>query len=112
MFAIISSTVARKRLVFLVDTGSQVSIIKAEKILDAKFDTRKRIEITGIAENKTIKSLGTTVDTLNFGEFIIEHKFHVMHENLFLKADGILGADFLVEYNALIDLSRRVIILR
>lgn len=35
-----------------------------------------------------------------------------MHENLFLKADGILGANFLVKYNALIDLSNKTITLR
>lgn len=42
------TSVAEKKLVFLVDTGSQISILRAEKILDVKIDTEKAIEIMGI----------------------------------------------------------------
>lgn len=64
MFTAILSSIAQKRLIFLVDTGSQVSILKAQKVLDAKVDQKRKIEITGIAENKTIKSLGTTIHSI------------------------------------------------
>lgn len=106
------TSASERKLVFLVDTGSQISILKAEKILDAKIDTKKSIEIMGIANNKTIQSLGVTKTSLTCNNVIIIHDFHVMHENVFLKTDGILGADFLLKYNAKIDTAEAMVQLK
>lgn len=106
------TSVSEKKLVFLVDTGSQISILKAEKILDAKIDTKKAIEIMGIANNTTIRSLGITKALLTCVNTKITHDFHVMHENAFLRTDGILGADFLLKYNAKIDIAEAMIQLK
>lgn len=111
IFLVLLTSITEKKLVFLVDTGSQISILKAEKILDAKIDTRKAIEIMGIANNKTIKSLGVTKASLNCNNTMICHDFHVMHENAFLRTDGILGADFLLKYNTNIDIAKATICL-
>lgn len=72
----------QEKLIFLLDTGSQISLIKATKILEASRDTKKSIEIIGIADNKTIRSLGITKAYLNFENQLLPHQFHVMHENI------------------------------
>lgn len=97
-------SVAKKKLVFLIDTGSQISILKAEKIIEAKIDTKRAIEIIGIANDKTIQTLGVTKALITCNNSIISHDFHVMYENVFLRPDGILGADFLIKYSATIDM--------
>lgn len=112
IFIVLRTSVSEIKLIFLVDTGSQVSLIKAEKILDAKVNTKNKIEIIGISDNKTIHSLGTTKALLNFNGHVIEHQFHVMHENLFLKMDGIIGADFLIKYGATINIQEKLIIMK
>lgn len=109
MFLVLQTSASEKKLVFLIDTGSQISILKAEKILDAKINTRKAIEIIGIANSKPIQSLGITRAFLTCNDLVIAHDFHVMHENLFLRPDGILGADFLLKYNAKIDIPESIV---
>lgn len=96
---------SEKKLVFLIDTGSQISILKAERILNARVNTKRAIEIIGIANSKPIQSLGITKALLTCNDLIIAHDFHVMHENVFLRPDGILGADFSIKYNAKIDMT-------
>lgn len=105
LFLVVKTSIAEKKLVFLIDTGSQISILKAEKVLFAKLDVKRSIEIMGIANNKTIRSLGVTNALLNCGETMITHEFHVMHNNVFLRTDGILSADFLLKYKAKIDIA-------
>ena len=112
IFLVLLTSAAKKKLVFLVDTGSQISILKAEKILDAKINTKKAIKIIGIANNKPIKSLGVTQAFLTCNDSIISHEFHVMHENVFLRTDGILGADFLLKHDAKIDISESIVELK
>lgn len=112
IFLVLPTSVSERKLVFLIDTGSQISILKAEKILDAKINTNKSIEIVGIASNNTIHSLGITKALLTCNDLIIAHEFHVMHENVFLRPDGIIGADFLLKYNATIDIPGAIINLK
>lgn len=112
IFLVLPTSVSSKKLVFLIDTGSQISIIKAEEILDARIDTKRAIEIIGIANDKTIQSLGVTKALLTCNDSIFAHDFHVMHENVFLRPDGILGADFLIKFNAKIDMAAANIQLR
>lgn len=98
------TSLSDNKLIFLIDTGSQVSLLKAKKILDAKINTKDTIEIIGIADKKTLNSLGRTRGFLDCNGFIIGHDFHVMHEDMYLKTDGLLGADFLIKYNTKIDI--------
>lgn len=100
-----------EKLIFLIDTGSQISLIKSTKILEAKINTTKPIEIIGIADNKTLNSLGVTKANLNIGNELISNTFHVMHENMFLRPDGIIGADLLVKFGVVINIPERFILL-
>lgn len=112
IFLVAMTTMAEKNWIFLIDSGSQVSLIKAKKIYDAKIDTSKAIEIIGIADNKTLRSLGMTQAYLKFENNLVSHAFHVMNDNIFLRPDGIIGADFLIKYNTIIDVGNQFILLR
>lgn len=112
IFLVLPTSISEKKLVFLIDTGSQISILKAERILNARVNTKKAIEIMGIANSKPVQSLGITKAFLTCSDVIIAHEFHVMHENVFLRPDGILGADFLLKYNAKLDIAESLIQLK
>lgn len=112
IFLVLPTSISEKKLVFLIDTGSQISILKAERILNARVNTKKAIEIIGIANSKPVQSLGITKAFLTCSDVIIAHEFHVMHENVFLRPDGILGADFLLKYNAKLDIAESLIQLK
>lgn len=81
-------------------------------LLDAKINKRKAIEIIGIANSSPIQSLGITKAFLTCKNLILAHDFHVMHENVFLRPDGILGSVFLLKYRAKIDIAESTIQLR
>lgn len=55
--------------------------------------------------------MGVTKTKLACNESTIFHDFHVMHENAYLRTDGILGADFLLKYNANIDIAKSALYL-
>lgn len=111
MFLVISTSMCEKKLVFLLDTGSQISLIKAEKILDTKINTSQTIEIIGIADNKILRSLGIVKPFLNFSDRLLSNNFHVLHENMYLRPDGIIGADFLIKYSGIIDIPQKMLTL-
>lgn len=87
----------------IIDSAAELSIIKPNKILTAKVNTFKRIQIVGVVKNQTIRSLGTVKTQINFNDLILEHEFHVINQNLNLNADAVIGNDFLARNNALID---------
>lgn len=87
----------------VIDSAAELSIIRPNKILTAKINTLKRIQIIGVVKNQTIRSMGTVKTQINFNNLILEHEFHVINQNLNLNADAVIGNDFLVKNNALID---------
>lgn len=106
------TSLSENRLIFLINTGSQISLIKAEKIHEAKVNTLQSIEIIGIADSKTVRSLGITQAHLKFENRLVTHKFHVMHQNIHLRPDGIIGADFLIKYATVLDMGGQNIIMK
>lgn len=79
-------------LIFLVDSGSDLSFVKKSKLSNsAKFDTSNKIKVNGLSNN-SITTLGAI--TLKIAK--TECNFHVLDDeeiNL-IKYDGILGKDF------------------
>lgn len=80
-------------------------------MLDTKINTSETTEIIGIADNKTLRSLGVIKLFLNFSDRLLPHNFHVLYENMYLRPDGIIGADFLMKYNGIIDIPQKTITL-
>lgn len=88
---------------FIVDCGSDISIIKANKIRKTQiFYPSDKCDIIGIGQGNT-STIGTTHANLLINGMLIPHKFHIVEKIFPIPTDGILGRDFLVTYNCKID---------
>ena len=97
------------RLAFLVDSGADVSIVKAS-LLKGGIDyfPKEKMKVMGVT-GEIVSTLGSVSLTLMTEDRKTSHKFQIADENLTLKHDGILGKDFLCEMQAKIDYEKRMI---
>jgi len=81
-----------KELVYLMDTGGEISILK-ENSDDFKYIQNKYIiNIQGISQEVT-KSKGLTSIEIQTSKYIIPHDYHIVHLQFAIPCDGILGID-------------------
>lgn len=82
-----------------MDSGAQIYIFKASKILPTTFvNTNDRCYISGINDH-SVSTLGTaTTNILQPNQGKLQHKFHLVDGQLPIPTDGILGRDFLRNY--------------
>ena len=79
---------------FLVDTGADVSLIKASVLKKGtKYSLQERVALQGVTE-EIVKALGTLDLKLETENKERMHKFHLVDESFSLRCDGILGKDF------------------
>lgn len=98
----ISLKCQNEHIVLLIDTGASISILKSEwldKLGNLEL-IKEEIKINGVCGN--LVSLGYVYLDLTIKNKTISHKFYVFKE-LFCKTDGILGEDFLSNFNCIID---------
>lgn len=112
IFVELPTTISNQNLVFCIDTGAQISVIKPQKILDAKINIKRKINISGVAKNAKLQSLGLVSTRLNCNDLHIAHNFHVLNKNFNIMSDGIIGNDFLIKTNARIDFASKTIFLK
>ncbi len=95
---------ANQSCVFLVDNGADISIFKEEKLSDSqKLKFNSKIKIRGIADGEII-TYGETKLNLKFEtDDTVEHTFHIVHRDVPIDCDGIIGRDFLIKYKCTID---------
>lgn len=95
---------------FLIDTGADVSILKAEIIdNDALVYVDEKIKLKGIT-GSCVQSLGHIVGKIPLSELTtVSHKFHIVPESLPIPTDGILGNDFLSRNRAVIDFNSQTV---
>ena len=93
-----------KLLVLLVDTGADISLIKSQNINEKnKINSNELKSLSGIGEG-TVNSIGSTQLELRVENFaVVTHKFHVVHDDFPIPCDGIVGMDFLTEFNCNLD---------
>lgn len=92
-------------LIFTVDSGAQISLIKPNNLYkDEIVNNKEKISITGVAKGSKLITLGTININLIVNNFSLFHKFHILNNGFNLKTDGILGMDFLLKFNNKIDL--------
>lgn len=97
-------------LIFTVDSGAQISIIKPNNLYkDEIVNNKEKISITGVAKGSKLVTLGTINVNLIVNNFSLFHKFHILNNGFNLKTDGILGMDFLLKFNSKIDLLNKSI---
>lgn len=89
----------------LVDTGADISIFKRLSVNpDQIVDFSRATSIKGITEDLT-NSLGVANTNIFIQGCTLPHKFHIVDSNVPIPCDGILGRDFLVAYQSIIDYS-------
>ncbi|MDR2084908.1 MAG: aspartyl protease family protein [Bacteroidales bacterium] len=122
----ISARINRKDILFLIDTGATRTCVNEETL--ESFLNRK--ELKQIKEGADILGLGTSnhksqeciINKISFNRLII-HEFPIIITNLSdifsalesasnIKLHGIIGNDFLVEHNAVIDYEKNILKLK
>lgn len=94
----------------LLDTGADVSLLKAGKLKDHSIINKEIIvELKGISE-QPIYTLGTCCILIKLeNNKTVTHSFHIVSDNLPIKNDGLLGRDFLQKYRAKIDYEKETL---
>lgn len=88
---------------FLVDSQADISILKINSLsYELQYDTSERIRIKGVT-GATVQSLGTTLVYLHMNNISIQHKFHLVDDNISIPTDGIIGKDFIRYHRCCID---------
>ncbi|MEO1255577.1 MAG: retropepsin-like aspartic protease [Bacteroidota bacterium] len=120
---IVQAEINGKKGYFLVDTGADISIINASDLKKYKLETAKiygdHKQAIGFNGNKTcvmkVKNaevrFESEFDHKNFYSFDITSVVRVIEAKTNLKISGILGSDWLMKYNCVIDYSQRRVIM-
>lgn len=82
-------------ILFLVDSGAEISVIKLNHLNDDTMVKKEKIIITGVGKG-SIESLGMCKEKVLIDDSIFSHTFHIVPNDFPITMDGILGYDFLV----------------
>lgn len=88
----------------LIDTGAEISIIKLSRLNPHEIVlVNEKCTLTGINEN-LIQTIGSTIVQIRLpNNSIIHHKFQVVNDNFPIPTDGLVGRDFLTQYQCIIN---------
>jgi hypothetical protein len=88
------------KLLFLVDTGSDISLLKPYKLDKTnQFDPEGRVKVKGV-NGSTVQTLGTVQAVLYEGSIRISFMFQLIDKRVDHPCDGKLGRDFLAHAGA------------
>jgi hypothetical protein len=100
----------RGKAKLLLDSGTDVSLIKAHVLRDdVIIDERDIIDLQGIS-NTGPTTLGQLSASIQLQDGELSHPFHIIPENFPLKSDGILGRDFLRKYRVDVSWDRKIVV--
>lgn len=102
-FIVVSTPHAKENLLMLVDTQSDITIVK-KSILNSNlvFNDNDIVSMRGITDERKL-SLGSININFVFSHLSLEHKIHVVPDDFPMPSHGILGKDFLKRHHCLID---------
>lgn len=79
----------------IIDTGATVSLLKASNLKPGcRINKSKRLTLISSSDHES-QTLGTAVTTIHFGDYFINHEFHIIDDVQSIYTDGLLGKDFL-----------------
>lgn len=87
-----------KKLIFLVDTGADISIVIENSDDFDDIQDNYIIDIKEISQEVT-KSRGLTSIEMQTTKYIIQHDFHIYNLEFAIPCDDILGIDLSSSYN-------------
>ena len=90
---------------FMVDSGSEANIIKSNLLpLEIDIDKYKTILLKGVGQE-----FHTTIGTIEIAIFGKTTTFHVVPEDFDISCEGILGATYLTQTQAIIDYENKIL---
>lgn len=89
-------------LTLLIDTGAEISLLKAKAKEYNNINFSNISNITGVGQG-TIQSIGTVDLDIRIQDVLVPHEFHVVPENFPIPCDGIIGIDFIKKYNCVLE---------
>lgn len=92
----------------IIDTGSELSLIKENAIISKECLAENIIQLKGINEI-IVFTLGTIKLNIQIRNKIIPHHFHVVPRSFPISQDGILGRDILQRHNSIIDYNKETL---
>ena len=96
---------------FLIDTGSDLSLLKVNFLNpNVKIDTGKTRTLLGISNNP-VKTLGQIKLEFVIANKIFPHTFHIVSENFPIKVNGVIGNDFLTINHAILNYNSNKLVL-
>lgn len=88
---------------FLVDSQADVSILKTSTIKQGtQVNQNQLITIQGVTQG-TMRSLGSIRANIILNQYQIPQLFHLVSEHFPIPTDGILGKDFLINNNSILN---------
>lgn len=90
----------------LIDTGADISLIKANVLKSTTVIDTETIKINGITSDQ-ISSIGKLETDIYLSiDKKLTHTFHVIPEGIILPFDAIIGLDFIGKFAAILDYSK------
>ena len=97
-------------LKFLIDTGANVSLIKACKLRpETRFNSQDKLVLHGLSPNNSVETVGSCCIPLKIHERTILAKFYIINQATNVPFDGLIGKDILERESATIDYESRSI---
>lgn len=103
-YVVIPCLASQKSTTFLVDSQSDISIIKVDSLSDLSYINTKNItKIVGVKQG-SLRTLGT-INTFLMpdSDKQLNTKFHVVDSSFPIPVDGIIGKDLIKMYNCCLD---------
>lgn len=102
-YVILKIDLSETQCTFIVDTGSDISIIKSRKVKSSQiYYPEEKCVISGIGD-EGIHSLGSTFANILVEGIPIQQKFQIVSNDFPIPTDGIIGKDFLARNKCKID---------
>lgn len=98
--------------IFLHDMQAQMSIIKLQEINNRNDINNSQIYNIKGATGGVVKTLGFIILTLNFTNFDIGHKFHVVPDDFDIPLAGVIGRDLINSGKCNLDYDNREMIIK
>jgi hypothetical protein len=87
-------------LLFLLDTGAEVSVVKSQKLIGStRFDPQRKIKLKSV-DGSVVETNGLIEAKVEEGSLRIPISLQLVNKQLDIEGDGILGKDFLLKTRA------------
>ena len=104
---------SNKNFKFLIDTGANVSLIKACRLdPETCFNSKDKLILHGLSPNIPVGTEGSCQIPIQICGSVINVKFYILNQAINVPFDGLLGKDFLQRESTTIDYQSNTLTLK